>query len=100
MNWFEMSHYSVYIGLIFFGITYNYFTVRLGSKLRGYTWLWAVIGVGGSILFALPIFEFETAIKIFVVFCCTGAPVIIGCIGRDIIERQKEIEELRKKGDE
>lgn len=89
------------LGLVLFGIGYNYAVQWLQSKhyTEGFDSLLVAGGVTGTLLI-LAILSWQAAVFAFGAFVCSGLPMIIGSIMRYVTKReneQKELVEMAKK---
>ncbi len=83
---------AVLLGLLLFGIGYNWFVTRLEQEGhdRGYTSLLVVAGVMATLAGALVIVGWQAVMVVALCFIASGLPMIWGSIVRHVRERAAE----------
>ena len=94
-NWGLLA--AIYLGLLLFGVGFNAliaWTERKGY-LQGYTSLFVALGVSVTIL-AMTLIDPSFALATLGAFVASGAPMIAGSIWRHMMERERQLDYLRK----
>jgi len=89
---------AVLMGLLLFGIGYNWFVTRLeqGGHDRGYTSLLVVVGVMVTLAGALVVVGWWAVLVVALCFVASGTPMIVGSIARYTRERAAEARLVRE----
>lgn len=89
---------SLALGLLLFGIGYNYLVQYLQAKhyTEGFDSLLVAGGVTVTLL-GLAILSWQSAVLAFGAFVCSGLPMIVGSIMRYVTRRENEQKEIVKK---
>lgn len=93
---FDQGQWAVLLTLTAFGVGYNALITRAGKRgwLRGFTWLAVVIGVSITLIGTWFI-DARAALIASACFAASGIPVAMGAISRYVLNRERDIEELK-----
>lgn len=88
------------IGLLLFGIAYNFIVAWMerNGYDEGYTAILVVMGNGTTLLF-VALFDWRTAVIVFLAFACSGLPMLVGSWWRHVRARRRA-QDLLRKGDD
>lgn len=92
-----------YLVLLAFGMVYNALVARLGRKYgnHGYTAWLVVVGVGCTLVGALPQIGLRNGLHLVAAFVASGSPMIVGDVLRHLqgeSEVARLMEEIRCNG--
>jgi len=94
MVW-HSEHLAVVLGLLLFGVLFNWFVAWLGERKRGQVAMLVVIGVAVTLAGAAVV-DWRAAVWVGVCFVASGTPMVLGEWWRGVVRRSEEADAARR----